>query len=156
MYRTVPPRIKVYEALGSLWDKRIELVSPNEAKIFSSSGNKFYTITYDPAQRAIMMNDKGAYWNWYMGYTGIAYLMMVGILPNDLVYAEALRGIARKDINTKYKNNFDLTQTYVDDLLVTKWIDLHEFSTFVDTVLHIIDTEPFAYFGKKVLPPKWY
>lgn len=156
MYRTVPPRIKVYEALWSLWDKRIELVSQNEAKVFSSSGNKFYTITYDPDQRAIMMNDNGAYRKWYLGYTGITYLMMMKVLPYNEWFADALKGIARKDINTTYKNDFDLTQKYVDEILVSKWIDMHDFSSFVDKVLTDIETLHFAYLGKKLLPPKWY
>ena len=156
MYWTIPPRIKVYEALWSLWDKRIELVSPFEAKIFSSSGNKCYTITYDPGHRAIMMNDNGAYRKWYLGYTGIAYLMMTNVLPYNELFADALKGIAWKDINTKYKNDFDLTQNYVDELLVSKWIDMHEFSSFVDRVLTDIETLHFAYLGKKILPPKWY
>ena len=156
MYRTVPPRIKVYEALGSLGDKRIELISPTEAKIFSSSGNKFYTVTYDPQHRAIMMNDNAAYWKWYLGYSWIAYLMMTKVLPYTESYAEALKGIAWKDINTQYKNDFDLTQKYVDELLIQKWIDLNEFSVFVDSVLMTIGQQPFAYLGKKTLPPKWY
>ena len=35
-----PPIIEVYEALGAVADGRIELTQ-NEAKIYSSSGNKF-------------------------------------------------------------------------------------------------------------------
>lgn len=41
-----PPIIKVYEALGALADDRIK-VKGNTAKVYSSSGNKFYTVTYD-------------------------------------------------------------------------------------------------------------
>jgi len=42
-----PPIIKIYEALGSVADGRVE-VSGNTAKVFSSSGNKFYVVSYDP------------------------------------------------------------------------------------------------------------
>ena len=82
--------------------------------------------------------------------------MMVNVLPYNEQFAEALAGIAWKDINTTYKNDFDLTQKHVDEILVQKWIDINEFSILVDTVLSSIETTPFVYLGKKVLPPKWY
>lgn len=81
--------------------------------------------------------------------------MLTNVLPVNESFTEALKGIAWKDINTQYKNDFDLTQKYVDELLVAKWIDLHEFSAFVDTVLSAIEKDPFAYLGKKILPPTW-
>src|ERR1700733_3253094 len=56
-----PPVIKIYEALGAVADGRVE-VSGDTAKVYSSTGNKFYDVTYDPAEQAIMTNDNGSYW----------------------------------------------------------------------------------------------
>ena len=42
----IPPKIKIYEALGCMGDKRIE-VSENTGKVFSSSRGKYYTVNFD-------------------------------------------------------------------------------------------------------------
>lgn len=57
-----PPITKIYEALGSVADERIELVG-SSAKVYSSSRNKFYVVSYEPG--AIMANDNGSYWQGY-------------------------------------------------------------------------------------------
>jgi len=64
MLRTPPPLIKIYEALGAIADQRIELIQGLfvEAKVYSSSREKYYTVTYDAANKAIMLNDNGSYW----------------------------------------------------------------------------------------------
>ena len=67
-----PPKIKVYEALGCIADNRIE-VNENEAKVYSSSREKYYTVKYD--RNSIMSNDNGSYWVGYLGYPSIALLM---------------------------------------------------------------------------------
>ena len=56
------PRIsKIYEALTAIADGRIELVSENKARCYSSSKGKFYEIEYDPETDSIMSNDNTAY-----------------------------------------------------------------------------------------------
>ena len=65
-----PPIIKIYEALGAVADNRVEL-SENTAKVFSSSGNKFYDVSYDRDSNSIMTNDNGSYWKGYLGYPAI-------------------------------------------------------------------------------------
>jgi hypothetical protein len=89
----LPPRIKIYEALGCIADGRME-VEGNMAKVYSSSRGKFYTVTYDPERQAIMANDNGSYWQGYLGYPSIAFLMHVGAIRFDHAYAEALEGVA--------------------------------------------------------------
>ncbi len=49
-----PPIPKIYEALGTVADNRVE-VSGGTAKVFSSTGNKFYEVTYDPEKGEIML-----------------------------------------------------------------------------------------------------
>lgn len=44
-----PPHIsKIYEAITAIADKRYELVSDTELKLFSSSRGKFYTVNTTP------------------------------------------------------------------------------------------------------------
>ena len=122
MLRSQPPIIKIYEALGAIADQRIEISKDTtslfgemwSAKVYSSSRGKFYTVTYDPNNNAIMMNDNGAYRKGYLGYPGIALLLLTKKLPLDQVFAEYLKDIPRKDINTKYNNDFDATQQEID------------------------------------------
>lgn len=101
-----PPLIKVYEALGAIADGRIE-VSGNSAKLYSSSRQKFYTVTYDPARQAIMANDNGSYWKGYLGYPSIALLMKLGVVSCPQQIVAALKGIPWKDIATKHQNDWD-------------------------------------------------
>src|SRR5512140_2716320 len=107
-----PPIAKIYEALGAVADGRIE-VSGDSAKVFSSSGNKSYIITYDPAAGAIMANDNASFWKGYLGYPAIAYLMKVGAVSFDQKTAESLKSIAWKDINQRFKNDFDKALEYI-------------------------------------------
>ena len=98
----LPPLIKVYEALGCLADGRIEIEN-NSARVYSSSIGKYYPGTYDPEINAIMCNDNGSYWQGYLGYPAIAYLLSTGIIPYSPVLANLLKDIKWKDLNTQYK-----------------------------------------------------
>src|SRR3990167_10799320 len=96
----LPKTIKVYEALGALADGRVEATG-DTGKVYSSSRKKFYDVSYDPINQAIMSNDNASYWQGYLGYPAIAYLMKIGQLPFNQKFADGLKGIAWKDINSK-------------------------------------------------------
>ncbi len=66
MYWKIPPKIKIYEALGCLADGRLKKVD-GKVQVYSSSGQKFYTVTFDEKKKAIMTNDNGSYWIGYWG-----------------------------------------------------------------------------------------
>jgi len=100
------PRVKIYEALGVIAHGRVE-ADGNLGKVYSSSGNKFYTITYNPEIKAIMVNDNASFYKEYLGYPAIAYLMFIGEIRFDMVAAEYLKNIPWKDINQKFKNDFE-------------------------------------------------
>ena len=104
----IPPDIKIYEALGAVADGRIEM-DGDTARVYSSSRNKFYDVHYDRAAHAIMTNDNGSFYQRYLGYPAIAYLMLAGEVSYDPNVAELLKGIAWKDINQKFKNDFAKT-----------------------------------------------
>lgn len=146
-----PPIIKIYEALGTIADGRIE-VSNNTAKVFSSNGNKFYTVSYDSSQNAIMANDNGSYWHGYLGYPAIAYLLKAGVLEYKSELAELLKGIKWKELNTKHKNDFAKTLDYIEISMPEKdWNNLQE---YVQKLHMNIQKLNLSLLGKKALPPK--
>ena len=151
----MPPRIKIHEALGAIGDKRIE-VDGDTAKVYSSSGNKFYTVSYDPLGHSLMVNDNGSYWKGYLGYPAIAYLMLIGKIHYTQEQADAFSGIAWKDINTKFKNDFDKTLEYIHGLQKEKGINTVKLEEEIDEIYTQISEELPLIFGKKVKPPKGY
>jgi len=151
----IPPIIKIYEALGCIADERLEM-KELEAKVYSSSKKKFYTIKYDPESNSIMCNDNASYYVGYLGYPAIAYLMKRGELDFSEKYAIALKGIHWKDINQKYKNDFNKTQRYVNKLIIQKGVNLNEFKIFLKKVLGQIKSKSLNLLGEKELPPKGY
>lgn len=156
--RKLPPKIKIYEALWAVADERIQLewFFSNEAKCYSSSGGKFYTVKYDPDKRAIMMNDNGSYWNDYLGYPGIAFLMLKWVILYESEYAFMLKRIARKDINQKFKNDFDKTIEYILQWLTATWADVAALGRGVDDIYDQIESLHMKVLWPKIKPPTWY
>lgn len=151
----LPPKIKIYEALGSLGDKRLE-VSRDEGKLYSSSRNKFYDIKYDSENMAIMCNDNASYFVGYLGYPAISFLMYKDIIKYDKKWEEALKDIEWKDINQKFKNDFTKTENYTLELLEVRGYSQEEFLGEVDNIYQQIKKLDLNLFGKKVKPPKGY
>jgi hypothetical protein len=148
-----PPIIKIYEALGSVADGRIE-VDGNSAKVYSSSGNKFYNVSYDPEKKAIMTNDNGSFWKGYLGYPAIAFLLKKGILSYDEDTAKILENIKWKDINQKFKNDFDKTLDFILSPLTATQKDKLTF--LVQKINKEISELDLSMLGKKVKPPEGY
>ena len=152
----MPPKIKIYEALGCIGDKSIE-ISEDEGKVYSSTGNKFYVVKYDPTDKAIMTNnDNGSYWKGYLGYPAIAFLMLKGVLKCNPIYAEALKGIPWKNINQKYSNDFAKTEQHVKEILLKNRIEMIKFNDEIDNIYASIFELNINKLGKKILPPEGY
>lgn len=151
----IPQEIKIYEALGTIADKRIE-INKNTAKVYSSSRNKYYEIIYDKNNNAIMSNDNASYFNQTLGYPSIAYLMKIKELNFNGEYSNALKGIMWKDLNQKYNNNFEKTKNHIDTLLKEKGINLDKFQTHIQEVLNQIKSKKLKLLGEKQTPPKGY
>lgn len=149
----IPPLIKIYEALGAIVDDRI-LVSGNSAKVYSSSGNKYYDVTYDASKKAIMTNDNGSFWKGYLGYPAIAYLIKTGTLPYEVDLANLLKNIMWKDLNQKFKNDFDKTLEYILEPISED--NRNKLNIFANNVLLEIEKLNLSMLGKKVKPPEGY
>ena len=151
----LPPIIKIYEALGCLADGRLK-VTDSEVRVYSSSGNKYYTVQYSESKNAIMSNDNGSFWVGYLGYPSIAYLMKLGKFPFSKRYSESLKDIAWKDINTKNKNNFTKTMSEIDEIMKQRGINIKEFHDFIDKIEKAIKEKDLNLLGTKQNPPKEY
>jgi len=102
----IPPIIKIYEAFGAIADGRVK-IDGNKAIVKSSSGNKDYSVVFDSDKNAISANDNGSYWQGYLGYPSIAYLIETSVIKCKLDIVNVFMGIAWKDVNTTLKNDYE-------------------------------------------------
>ena len=150
----IPPKIKIYEALGCIADKRIE-INEKEAKVFSSSRGKFYSIKYD-GKNSIMCNDNGSYWAGYLGYPSIAFLMLKGRIKYDPTFTEALRDIKWKDVNVKFKNDYEKTEAYVLKITKERGSDTIKLKAEANNIFEQVKMLNMHFLGEKTLPPSGY
>jgi len=151
----LPPVIKIYEALGAIADGRVKLDS-DTAKVYSSSGNKHYDVIYDAEAKAISSNDNGSYWQGYLGYPAIAFLMAKQIISHDPKVGEWLKGFHWKDINTQFKNDFAQTENYIRDEMVKRGADLKKFDQYKEKVVEDLTQLKLSKLKTKAQPPKGY
>ncbi|NTU46319.1 hypothetical protein HGA88_01705 [Candidatus Roizmanbacteria bacterium] len=147
---------KIYEALTAITDKRIEMVSENEARCYSSSRGKYYTITYDSKTNAIMSNDNTAYFTGAISYPMIAFLMLKGIVPYNQALLSPLSNIVWKDIMQKHKNNYDKGIAEVLEQLAQKGIDTAEIQAKIHLIFQQVCSLSLVQLGQKIFPPKAY
>lgn len=161
---SVPPRVKVFEALGSIADGRVKIVQRVsghgdgvlEAQVYSSSRGKFYTVKFDKAIMAIMTNDNPSYWVGYLGYPAIAVLMLEGVLPLNSSISNAFKGIAWKDVNQKHKNDWSKTEDFVIEIAKKQGFSREELISEGDKVIAEIKKLGFKHLGAKTKPPEGY
>jgi hypothetical protein len=153
MYWKPTPIVKMYEALGAVVDDRVE-VSGNTGKVYSSSRNKFYDVTYDESSQAIMVNDNGSYYKGYLGYPAVAFLLSIGKIQYDATLAARLKDVAWKDINQKFKNDFDKAMDYILEERFPN--DRAVIDAEAAALLEQVTKLNLKMLGKKTLPPSGY
>ena len=167
MQREIPHITKIHEALWSIADWRVEMIENDsgmfnvptnfhEAKVYSSSRNKFYLVQYDSDKKEIMSNDNLSYRKWMIWYPSICLLMLVWELPYEKNYANALRGIKWKDINTEFKNDFDKTLVYAENIMEERWVNMDQFGNYKKEIMDKLKELSLNYLWKKRIPPKAY
>jgi len=147
----LPVRIKVYEALGALADERLQLISSSRGTVTSSSGNKTYDVIYTPETNEINTNDNASYWQGYLGYPALAFLMKIGLLPFDESLASSLKGISWKEINQKFKNDFSKTECYI-----YQTAPQHQLELFAAKTISKLESLKLIKPLKRLIPPKGY
>lgn len=132
----LPPRIKIYEALGSIADGRVRVLSDSEAVVLSSDGTRRYHVRI--SGDAIASNDNGSVYRGYLGYPAIAFLMLKGIVPFDESIALQLKGIPWRELNERFRR-YDLVERYVLDRVS----DPDSVKRFVDKVYAFLQARRF-------------
>ncbi len=143
----------MYEALGAVADGRIE-ISGNNGKCYSSSGNKYYDITFDPESYKIMSNDNTSYWTEELGYPAVAFLLKKGVLEYRAELANLLKGIPWKEVNQKFKNDFDAALEYI--LADMEKGGKEELDKYTQLLVEEVKKLNLKKLGKKITPPKGY
>jgi len=129
----VPPRVKVFEALGSIADNRVK-ISGNTAVVLSSLSDRSYTVKWDGA-KGIFSDDNGSLWQGYLGYPIIAFLMLKKQLPFDARLASSLKGIPWKKLNTLFKSDYAKTEAEAFRIAGAAGVGAEELKSFAEEVL---------------------
>jgi hypothetical protein len=113
----MPPVIKVYEAMGAIGDGRVRAADKTTAPVVwdvvSSDGTKTYRVEISADGREISSNDNASYWQGYLGYPAIAVLLARGTLRASAEATRALAGIPWKELNRRFKNDYERTAAEV-------------------------------------------
>src|SRR5579864_2660968 len=105
----MPPIAKVYEAIGALGDGRVAMKDSTQASVKSSDSSKTYEVELSDDGREISSNDSASYWQGYLGYPAIAVMLARGLYSPRADVVKALSGIPWKELNTRFRNNYDHT-----------------------------------------------
>jgi len=147
----MPPLIKVYEALGAIADRRVRLLDESRAEVLSSEGSKTYTV--EIIGKGVAANDNASYWQGYLGYPAIAVMIARGRLSADQASIDALGGIAWKELNRRYHNDYAKTLADVDRTLLERGADPATIKTRCASLLTALQAfEPIR--GARRRPPR--
>ncbi len=150
----VPPKAKIYEALTAVADGRVKLKGNETAEVLSSDGTKTYNVKWSADLRQITSNDNASYWQGYIGYPIIAVLMALGRLDFDVRAAQALSGIAWKQMNRRFRNHYDKA---VDNVLLNLDVEPGLRQTVVsevDKIFNQLETLDLEKLPRRRRPPK--
>jgi hypothetical protein len=156
----LPPKYKIYEALGVMADGRIEIVNSEseviEARQYSSSRGKFYTILYNPTLNQIMPNDNATWYVGYLGYPAISLLLFLEKIKYDISILPYFADISFKDINQKHKNDFEQANLEIVDLILARGLDKAKLDDQVDSIFEQLTNLKLEHLGPKIQPPSGY
>lgn len=145
---------KVYEALTAIADERIEIDSPNHARCYSSSLNKFYDITWDFECDSIMSNDNSAYFTDSLSYPMIAVLLLKNKIAYNKKALYLLRNIHWKKINQQHKNNYDKAIESVLKELEVDGVNVLWLKKEIEKIHIAVCDLPLKQLGQKQQPPQ--
>src|SRR5229473_8243795 len=110
----MPPLAKIYEAFGAIGDGRVQFEDEQHARVLSSDLSKTYEVEISADGREISSNDNASYWRGYLGYPAIAVMIELGHYRAPANVSDALAGVAWKELNTKFKNDYAKTIAEVE------------------------------------------
>jgi len=138
----IPPKVKIYEALGCIADNHVEFKSENEAIVTSSEGTRKYKVVFDLSKNFIKSDDNGSKWKGYLGYPSIAVLMLKDVLPFDKKISNSLKEIKWYRLNKMF-NNYEKTIEEAEKIAEQRGCSKKEIRDFVDKVMEEIKNKRF-------------
>lgn len=148
MMKKFPPIEKILEAYTAIADSHVKLEN-DQALVTSSNEAKTYTVTFH--DNAYTSNDNASYWQGYLGYPGIAVLMLQGKLPYDKELAQQFAGVDWNKINQEYKRNYAQA---ADAVMTAKGIDKKKAETELHHVYDALKQLPIIVKRGSLRPPK--
>lgn len=136
---SLPPRIKVLEALSAVSEGRIMQKSDKEAVVTSSDEQREYKVFLDLEKNIASSTDNGTKFRGYIGYPIIAFLMLKGALPYDEDIASKLSGIRWRSLNEKYKS-YRVVEKIVIDEFVKRGGDKDKLDELVQQVMSKLES----------------
>lgn len=139
----MPPPIKVYEAIGAIGDGRVRAIDnsdpPRVWEVVSSDGAKKYRVEISADGREISSNDNASYWQGYLGYPAIAVLMARGKLHASAEATRMLAGIPWKELNRRFKNDYERTAAEVARIVAERGGDFDAIRAEAASILDALE-----------------
>lgn len=148
MMKKFPPIEKILEAYTAIADGHVKLGN-DQALVTSSNEAKTYTVTFH--DNIYTSNDNASYWQGYLGYPGIAVLMLQGKLPYDKKLAQQFAGVDWNKINQEYKRNYAQA---ADAIITARGIDKKKVEIELHHVYDALKQLPIVVKRGSVRPPK--
>ena len=142
-----PPRIKILEAIGSIGDGRVSVISEEEAVVKSSGGEREYRVIVKKISEntfKVYSNDNGTVYRGYVGYPILAFLMVKGVLPIDNEVMNALKNIPWRELNEKYKK-YSIVENIVLDRAERMGVKKHIVTDYMNIIMKKLDLLKFIY-----------
>jgi hypothetical protein len=136
----MPPPIKVFEAIGAIGDGRVRALDNDASRweVVSSDGSKNYTVELSADGREISSNDNASYWQGYLGYPAIAALIACGKVRASAASSDALAGIPWKEINRKFRNDYERTLDEVARIVEERGADFESVRAEAGAILEAL------------------
>ena len=83
-------------------------------------------------------NDNASFWQGYLGYPAIAVMIARGLIDADQDAVRALTGVPWKELNTRYRNDYDRTLEEVMRGAVERGYDVDAIRAAADAVLEAV------------------
>ncbi|MEM1931397.1 MAG: hypothetical protein QW780_02135 [Sulfolobales archaeon] len=134
---SLPPRIKVMEAMGALADGRIESVGGSLFKVVSSDRTRTYRVYVEMIEQGrfrVCSTDNGTVYRGYSGYPILSVLMVLGYLHRDVEVERALAGIPWRRLNESLKK-YTLVESEVLKLATSRGVSPSRVNAAVAKVL---------------------
>jgi hypothetical protein len=126
-----PPRIKFLEALGTVADGRVRVISDSEAEVAASEGDRVYRVFLDLDGGLADSDDNGTRFRNYVGYPIIAFMMVKGLIPYVPKIGDLLKGVRWRSLNERYKS-YRVVESHIKEMLAGKGVEPVEVDRFID------------------------